>query len=327
MDRMSASSFFQTDVAAWSTARERLLADIHAVDRDAVRIWCQFYPLALANAFAASSDRDALTRQLRITGTHSLATQADTSHWFFYGHRYWPLVKATIVDWAADRSQDVGALDVLVRRIGDDVAARAGVEADLTLAISFVGLLTLRQLGPDPFRGPIAAATTIPPIPGSPEAIVAARQRDDSQGLFGFLRGQGARFTIRFDERRKDGCFRLIDDQHLTTAAAEDKRDYSTASGIRSSHEGPIPCDCRSASCGTCWVGILGGAEKLSEPEPLEARRLIEFGYWPTPDRHPVIRLACMARASGNVTLVIPTWHGRIGGLTRDTNSRLKIEN
>src|SRR6266511_440255 len=29
--------------------------------------------------------------------------------------------------------------------------------------------------------------------------------------------------------------------------------------------EGPIPVECRSASCGTCWVGVLGGAEKLSD--------------------------------------------------------------
>ena len=38
-----------------------------------------------------------------------------------------------------------------------------------------------------------------------------------------------------------------------------------------------------------------------------------EFGYINTPDPKPVIRLACQALASGNVTIVIPPWNGFIG--------------
>ena len=38
-------------------------------------------------------------------------------------------------------------------------------------------------------------------------------------------------------------------------AAATDRRDYrSTDSRCI---DGPIPIECRSGSCGSCWVGIL----------------------------------------------------------------------
>ena len=58
---------------------------------------------------------------------------------------------------------------------------------------------------------------------------------------------------------------------------------------------------------------MLGGAEKLSEVERLEARRLKECGYLDDAAGTPFIRLACMARAAGNVTIVIPPWNGFIG--------------
>jgi hypothetical protein len=58
---------------------------------------------------------------------------------------------------------------------------------------------------------------------------------------------------------------------------------------------------------------VLGGREKLSAVEDLEACRMKEFGYIDTPDPRPLIRLACMAQASGNVTIVIPTWNGIFG--------------
>jgi uncharacterized 2Fe-2S/4Fe-4S cluster protein (DUF4445 family) len=36
-------------------------------------------------------------------------------------------------------------------------------------------------------------------------------------------------------------------------------------------------------------------------------------GYLNTTEPKPVIRLACMARVSGNVTIVIPPWNGVVG--------------
>jgi hypothetical protein len=38
-----------------------------------------------------------------------------------------------------------------------------------------------------------------------------------------------------------------------------------------------------------------------------------EFGYINSTEARPVIRLACMALASGNVTIVIPPWNGFVG--------------
>jgi hypothetical protein len=60
-------------------------------------------------------------------------------------------------------------------------------------------------------------------------------------------------------------------------------------------------------------VGVLGGAEKLTPVEPLERERMKEFGYIASAEPKPLIRLACMARASGNVTIVIPPWQGSVG--------------
>ncbi len=120
--------------------------------------------------------------------------------------------------------------------------------------------------------------------------------------------GRPARHDARFDERRADAAFAVVGSQHLTTAAAADTRPYETRRGY--SQDGPIPAQCRSGSCGTCWIGVLGGADLLSEVDDIERRRLVECGYDDVTTARPFIRLACMARASGNVTFVIPPWNG-----------------
>ena len=145
----------------------------------------------------------------------------------------------------------------------------------------------------------------------TPAQIIAARKKNDSQGIVGIFRGIRAQYTVTFDERGRDARFTVINQQQLTTASANDTRDYSNE--LRGTVEGPIPAQCRTASCGTCWVGILGGNEHLSEVDAHERKRMKEFGYINTSDPKPVIRLACQAIASGNVTLVIPTWNGFIG--------------
>lgn len=136
-------------------------------------------------------------------------------------------------------------------------------------------------------------------------------RRTTARGWRESFRGIRAQYTATFDERRSDACFTVINQQHLTTASANDKRDYSNT--LRGTVEGPIPAQCRTASCGTCWVGILGGAENLSDVDAHEKKRMKEFGYINTPEPKPVIRLACQALASGNVTVVIPPWNGFIG--------------
>ena len=70
---------------------------------------------------------------------------------------------------------------------------------------------------------------------------------------------------------------------------------------------------CRSCSCGTCWVGILDGAERLSPVEPRERATITSLGYLRSEESHPVVRLACTAQAFGPVTITIPPWNGQIG--------------
>ena len=43
------------------------------------------------------------------------------------------------------------------------------------------------------------------------------------------------------------------------SAAQSDKREYKQLEPRCTPNEGPIPVECRAASCGTCWVGVLSG--------------------------------------------------------------------
>jgi ferredoxin len=100
--------------------------------------------------------------------------------------------------------------------------------------------------------------------------------------------------------------------QDLAWGAADDRsRNWREIDPRRV--EGPIPVECRSASCGTCWVGILGGAEKLTDVAAREGKKIKEFGYIDTAEAKPLIRLACQAQASGAVSIVIPPWNGVFG--------------
>ena len=136
----------------------------------------------------------------------------------------------------------------------------------------------------------------------TPDQMLARRTRDDSQGLFGFLRGDRKVWTVTYDEQAAGASFPLVHSQHVTTAAGLDTRDHRARDERLS--EGPIPVHCRSASCGTCWVGVLGGAEKLSPMDNRECKVLAECGYATSDEPRPIIRLACMAQAYGAVSIV-----------------------
>jgi len=298
----------QHDQAAWARAVGALLPDIHEVDRNATQIWFHFFPLALAQAIAELPDRAELERTLRLDGNYRLAEQSDTSHWFLYGHRSWPQVKPAIVaraqSGAAPASLDLPAV---IR----DIAKDAGGDLSLTLGIAAVGLMTLQQIGLAAFRADHGPAKAGHDVQTTPAQILAARRRNDSQGIAALWRGIRAQYTVTFDERRPDARFTVVNQQHLTTASALDTREH--APGPRNRMEGPIPVECRTASCGTCWVGVLGGSERLSDVERMEAKQMKEFGYINTTEPKPLIRLSCAALASGNVSIVIPPWNGFIG--------------
>ena len=302
------------DADAWSQALDMLSANIAEVDREATRIWFAFYPLKLAQAFAeaaTAADRVALARKLVLMGRWGLEERIDSSHAFLFGHRYWPHVKAAV----EGTTTTLTPLGALVTHVADRAAVAAGVSRDLVLGMAAIGLMTLRQVGVTAFAE-APGRVTADAGAASPESILKARAKDDFQGVFGFMRGIRKQWTVTFNEHDSSARFTAIQDQDLATAAQTDKREYRSKDPRCIPNEGPIPVECRAASCGTCWVGVLGGAGKLTAVEPHEATRMKVFGYADSVvGTRPLIRLACQARAEGAVSIVIPPWNGIIGRL------------
>ena len=299
------------DDEAWREIVHTLSPSIHEVDRAATQIWFYFFPLALLRALEQAEDPEQLERKLSLTGTFRLEDKIDSSHEFFYGHRYWPQVKTAVRELAASANAPASLdLATQIRDVAAKVASRLNVDASLVTGITAIAFMTLQQTGAVAFKSSPGAIGKL--SNKSPEEILRGRARDDRQGLFSFVRPDKI-FTITFDENDPEARFGLINTQHLTTAAANDKRDYHSRDPRCVVGEGPIPIECRSAACGTCWVGVIGGSEKLSEVAALEWRKIKDFGYIDTDEPRPVIRLACQAQAYGNVSIVIPPWNGVFG--------------
>jgi ferredoxin len=300
------------DAAAWQRAVATLSTEVHPIDREATAIWFAFYPLELHLTLAEAADQQAAARRLGLMGTWRLADQIDQSHRFFYAHRYWPQVKLAVQNAAPPFAEDLAEL---ASAIATAAARRARVDREFLLGISAAGLMTYRQVGAEAFAaapGRIHLSDKTRAL--SPHQVMKRRARDDSQGLFGFARGSYRRWTVTFDEGDPEATFTVISGQEIATAAQTDKRDYRSRDPRCTPGEGPIPVECRAASCGTCWVGVLGGAEKLSPVvDRDERRRMAVFGYTESAEERPLIRLACQAKAFGAVSIVIPPWNGLIG--------------
>jgi hypothetical protein len=71
---------------------------------------------------------------------------------------------------------------------------------------------------------------------------------------------------------------------------------------------------------------VLGGQEKLTEVKPRERRAMQVFGYNQPEGEKPFLRLACQARAEGNVTIVIPPWNGVFGKKVYGNIAELELE-
>ena len=305
----------QHDAEAWAKIVSDLRPHIHEVDRTATEIWFHFFPLELLRAFQQAEDPDRLARELEMQGNYFLKNQIDTSHAFLYGHRFWPEVKSAVADRAGSDAPPANLLLASqIRELAGRVALERKVEQSLVVGITAVALMTLQQVGLAAFR---AAPGTIEIEPKharrTPAQILQERARDDGQGLFGFLRTTDKVWTVVWDESRPDRRFKMMNRQEIASAAATDKRDWSAVDPRCTINEGPIPVQCRSASCGTCWVGVLGGAEKLTAVAAREARKIKEFGYIDTDDQQPLIRLACPAQGEGALSVVIPPWNGSFG--------------
>jgi ferredoxin len=299
---------------AWAAALTTLLRSVHEVDKNATQIWFSFYPLSLFRAFQATPDPELLSAQLLMKGVYHLKDQIDSSHKFLYGHRYWPEVKKAVEAFATNfNASETPELSDQIVKVAREVAQRKKVDESLAVGITAVAFMTVQQAGLTAFKNAKGEMLLDRKhAKKSPEQVLRERAVDDSQGLFGFLKTVDKKWTVNHDENDDAAKYKLNNAQDLAWGAEADRsRNWIELDPRRV--EGPIPVECRSASCGTCWVGVLGGAEKLSDVAVREGKKIKEFGYIDTTEPKPLIRLACQAQALGAVSVVIPPWNGVFG--------------
>jgi len=315
MNNETAFEYFlsQQNKESWGAALATLRRSIHEVDRNATQIWFAFYPLSLFLALGESEDREKLAQQLLLQGDYDLKHQIDTSHRFLYGHRFWPQVKRAIEARADSFADTPVSLADQILTVARTVAEQNKIDESLVAGIAAVGFMTLRQTGLAAFKAADGAVALDKRQRNySAEQVLRERARDEGRGLFGFLKTVNHEWTITWDENDHGAKYRLREGQDLAWGAADDQsRDWRAIDPRRV--EGPIPVECRAASCGTCWVGVLGGADKLSDVGVREGKKIKEFGYIETAEPKPLIRLACQAQANGAVSIVIPPWNGQFG--------------
>ncbi len=299
--------------ADWLAAVESLLPSIHEVDRNATQIWFRFYPLSLFRNLQEAEDLDKALHGFAILGNYALQTQIHTSHHFMYGHRFWTTVKAAIETEATVFENSEIALADEIKQLAAMAAEKLKIDASLVIGITAVGLMTLNQVGLEAFN---AAAGEVEKPKGilakSPDQIVKMRAEDDSQGVFGFLKTVNKKFSIIYDENSGNAKFPITNDQEIAGASALDRSQNWQEKDSRC-WEGVIPVECLSASCGTCWVGVVAGQEKLSEVSRRERKAMKVFGYNQPEDAKPFMRLSCQAKANGNATIAIAPWNGVFG--------------
>jgi len=302
------------DEEAWAASLTTLLRSVHDVDKNATQIWFSFFPLSLFCAFEAADDPELLAAQLLVRGVYPLKEQVDSSHKFLYGHRYWPEVKKVVETFSLSfAAGDAGVLSDHILKVAREVAQTLKVDQSLTVGITAVAFMTVRQAGLPAFKNAKGEMLLDRQhAKKSADQILRERAVDDGQGLFGFLKTVDKKWTVTHDENDNAAKYKLNNAQDLAWGAEADRsRNWREIDPRRP--EGPIPVECRSASCGTCWVGVLGGAEKLSDVAVREGKKIKEFGYIDTAEAKPLIRLACQAQANGAVSIVIPPWNGVFG--------------
>ncbi len=301
------------DEKAWLNTLNTLLPEIHEVDRIAAQIWFRFYPLELFRTLQNAENRDELIQKFVIQGNYELKDQIDSSHKFLYGHRFWKETKDAITKHAENFHTENADLANEIRTIAKTVAQAAKTSEFPCLGITTVGLMTLVQVGLEAFKNAEGKVyIDAKQAKKSAQQVLEDRAKDDSQGMFGFLKTIDKKYTVIYDETTTDGKFRIINAEDIASASGRDQSKNWKEADERC-WEGVVPVECRSASCGTCWVGVIGGQEKLSDVARLERKQMKVFGYNQPADAKPFMRLACQAKAEGNVTIVIPPWNGVFG--------------
>ena len=90
-----------------------------------------------------------------------------------------------------------------IKAIGIVVAEKLKVERQMVNALVIIGLATLNQVGLEAFQ---AASGEVEKPSGimakSPNAVIAERSKDDSQGLFGFLKTINKKFSVALRNRQ-----------------------------------------------------------------------------------------------------------------------------
>ncbi len=213
----------QHDDTDWLQVLFKLEPNIHPVDARATHIWFSFFPLRLKRAFDAAADRQKFETDLILRGNYLLAHQVDEAAHFLYGHRYWPQVKQAVVTYT-ETAHATAPLAEQIMTVANQVATQVNARPSLLASITAVAFMTLEQVGLEKMR--FAAVMTIRHPAKSPEQVLAARNTDDSQGLFGFLRTIDKRFTVTFNENVEEAKFPVVNLQDITMAAAEDKRPH-----------------------------------------------------------------------------------------------------
>ena len=294
---------------AWLDALDELGSSMHAVDRDATRIWFAFWPLELKEALESPEGADEMARLMDLEGEWRLGDQTDASVAFLYGARLWAPGKKAV----SGHGGGGASLAETIRSIANGVAKSENVDVSLVLGITAIGLMTLLQLGQEAFEKNVDSPARGELLPKNPDKVVARRKRESHDGVLTFLKGINRRWDVRWNERAKGGKFRAITGQDLAMAGGAVEESYRSLDYRRIA--GPVPTECRVGSCGYCWVGLLEGRENLSEISDSERERLAYFGYDlinGKDDEHPLIRLACQSQCHGDVTLAISPWNGEL---------------
>ena len=316
----------QFSEADWLAAVDELLPCVHDVDKDALQIWFRFYPLDLKRYLDAAEDRAAAELGVALQGKFGLEDKIDSSHSFLYGHRHWKTIKAAIEAETVVFKDAPATLIEEVKAIGMAIAEKLHIERQMINAMVIIGLATLNQVGVEAFK---AASGEVEQPKGimakSPNAVIAERAKDDSQGIFGFLKSVDKKFSVAWQNASSSGKFAVVNDQEVSSGASADRSQDWQKTDERC-WEGVIPVECVAASCGTCWVGVLGGAEKLTEVSRRERRAMEVFGYNQPEGDHPFLRLACQAKATGNATIVIPAWNAVFGKKVRGNVEDIELE-
>ncbi len=306
------------DERAWSEVISHLYPYIHPVDQAATTIWFSFWPLRLSKAFQDSLDPIETSKRLQLDGNWRLEDQIDSSIGFFYGSRYWAVVKKAILKYAESASQpDSMSLEKQILHIASSAAVESEVGESFIVGITAAGVMILQQVG---MGGLVAVSReSIQSIQNrSAEHLLKERNGKSGGGLRGLLGFQNKKHEVTFDESKPGCCFVAHNGQDLSMASSSDERDYRSKDHRRVA--GPIPAECRSGACGYCWIGVLGGKENLSEITEFEKSRLRYFGYVSRDtqiERHPHIRLACQSKCYGNASVVVSPWNGVLDGRKR----------